>query len=133
MSEVQRRLAPELRERVAFVTLSVDPENDTPDAMRKFALSNGADLSSWSFVRTTAASTRVLGQQLAAFEGTAPAQAEPSGHTTAVYLFDANGGLVQRYGGSPLDVPRLASEVQRLDDWFRNEKRAGPLEVTTLK
>jgi protein SCO1/2 len=133
LSEVQQRLSPALREHVHFVTLSVDPENDTPEAMRKFALSNGADLSGWSFVRTTAAATRVLGQELAAFEASAQARAEPSGHTTAVYLFDASGRLVQRYGGSPLDVPRLASELERLDGWFRNEKRAGSIEVTTLK
>jgi protein SCO1/2 len=133
LSEVQRRLSPALRERVRFVTLSVDPENDTPEAMRKFALTNGADLNGWSFVRTTAAATRALGQQLTAFEGPAKAQAEPSAHTTAVYLFDGSGRLMQRYGGSPLDVPRLASDVEQLDVWFRNEKRADSIEVTTLK
>lgn len=115
-------MSAELRERVRFVTLSVDPDNDTPEAMRKFALTHGADLSGWSFVRTSAAATRALGQELAAFEGPSKTQAEPSGHTTAVYLFDGNGRLRQRYGGSPLDVPRLASEVEQLDVWFRKEK-----------
>jgi protein SCO1/2 len=122
LSEVQRRLSPALRERVRFVTLSVDPENDTPEAMRAFALANGAALSSWSFVRTSAAATRALGQELAAFAGPSKAQAEPAGHTTAVYLFDGNGRLMQRYGGSPLDVPRLASEVEQLDAWFRKKE-----------
>lgn len=131
LSDVQRRLSPAVKERVRFVTLSVDPENDTPQAMRQFALSNGADLNGWSFVHATPVATRALGQQLAAFEG--PAQAQPSGHTTAVYLFDGAGRLMQRYGGSPLDVSRLAAEVERLDVWFRNEERADSIEVTTLK
>jgi protein SCO1/2 len=133
LAQVQRRLSPAVRERVRFVTLSVDPENDTPEVMRRFALTNGADLSGWSFVRTTSVATRALGQQLAAFEGPAKAQAEPSGHTTAVHLFDGTGRLMQRYAGSPLDVPRLAAEVERLDVWFRNEERADSIEVTTLK
>jgi protein SCO1/2 len=133
LSEVQKRLSPALRQRVQFLTLSVDPENDTPELMRQFALSNGAELSGWSFVRTTSANTQALGQQLAAFEGPAKAQAEPSGHTTAVYLFDGSGRLMQRYGGSPLDVPRLAAEVERLDVWFGKEVRADSIEVTTLK
>ncbi|HYJ09223.1 MAG TPA: SCO family protein [Polyangiaceae bacterium] len=122
LSQVQRRLSPELKERVRFVTLSVDPENDTPEAMRKFALANGAAVSGWSFVRTSAAATRLLGQELAAFAASSTVQAEPSGHTTAVYLFDGSGRLMQRYGGSPLDVPRLASEVERLDTWFRKKE-----------
>lgn len=122
LSEVQRRLSPELKERVAFVTMSVDPENDTPEAMRQFALANGAALSSWSFVRTTPAATRTLGKELAAFAAASTAQAEPAGHTTAVYLFDGSGRMMQRYGGSPLDVPRLANEVERLDVWFRKKR-----------
>lgn len=124
LSEVQRRLPPALRERVQFVSFSVDPENDTPEAMRKFARSNGADLSGWSFVRASKPATRALTQELAAFEGPLKEQAAPSAHTVAVYLFDGSGRLMQRYAGSPLDVPRLTREIERLDDWFRKKSES---------
>jgi protein SCO1/2 len=120
--EVQRRLSPALKERVRFVSLSVDPENDTPEAMRRFALAMGADLSGWSFVRADAAATQALAKELNAFAGDASGQAAPSGHTTSVYLFDGKGRLMQRYAGSPLDGARLAREVEALDLWFRKKE-----------
>lgn len=122
LSEVQRGLSPALKERVQFVSLSVDPENDSPEVMRKFALASGVQSSGWSFVRTSAPATRALTQQLEAFQDPAKAQAEPSGHTTAVYLFDGAGRLMQRYAGSPLDVARLGREIEQLDAWFREKK-----------
>jgi protein SCO1/2 len=138
LSELQRRLSPALGERVRFVSLSVDPENDTPEAMREFAFENGADLKSWSFVRASEPATRALALELSMFEGPEKAQAAPSNHTTAVYLFDATGRLRQRYAGSPLDVPRLAREIERLDAWISETSRSAPKaaaveQVTALK
>jgi protein SCO1/2 len=133
LSEVQRQLSPALKQRVRFVSLSVDPENDTPEAMRRFALVNGADLSGWSFVRANADTTRALSQELAAFARPSPAQVEPAGHTTAVYLFDGSTHLMQRYAGSPLDVLRLVHEVEELDGWFQKRNQPDVVEVTTLK
>jgi protein SCO1 len=120
LSQVQRQLSPALEPRVRFVSLSVDPENDTPEAMRKFALANGADLNGWSFVRTSAPATRALTQELATL---ATPSAEPSRHTTAVYLFDGNQRLMQRYAGSPIDVLRLVHEIEALDAWFQKKNK----------
>jgi protein SCO1/2 len=122
LADVQRRLSPALKTRVRFVSLSVDPENDTPDALKKFALANGADLSDWSFVRASAPATRALTKQFAVFDGPVPGEKKPSGHTTGAYLFDGSGRLMQRYAGSPLDAPRLAREIAQLDAWFRKKK-----------
>jgi protein SCO1/2 len=138
LSELQRALSAGLEKRVRFVSLSVDPEHDTPEAMRRFAIANGADLKSWSFVRASESDTRALAQQLSLFEGPSPAQAAPSSHSTAVYLFDSAGRLRQRYAGSPLDVPRLAREVERLDALMSETSRSGRKEasveqVTALK
>ena len=122
---MQRQLSPALKQRVRFVSLSVDPENDTPEAMRKFALANGADLNSWSFVRASVPATRALTRELAALATAAKteAEAEPSSHTTAVYLFDGSERLMQRYAGSPIDVVRLVHEVEALDSWFQKKNR----------
>jgi len=121
LSQVQRQLSPALKQRVQFVSLSVDPENDTPEAMRKFALANGADLNGWSFVRASADTTRALTRELTVFAAPSRTQEEPSGHATAVYLFDGGERLRQRYAGSPLDVSRLVHEVEALDRWFQKK------------
>jgi protein SCO1 len=123
LSRLQQQLSPALKSRVRFVSLSVDPENDTPEAMRKFALANGADLNGWSFVRASAPATRALTQELTTFVTPANTQAEPSRHTTAVYLFDGSQRLMQRYAGSPIDVLRLAHEVEALDAWFQKKSK----------
>jgi protein SCO1/2 len=49
MANLQRRLAP-LGDRVHFITITVDPEVDTPERLREFALHHNADLSRWSFL-----------------------------------------------------------------------------------
>ena len=123
LSEVQRQLSPALKQRVHFVSLSVDPENDTPAAMGKFALANGADLSSWSFVRASVPATHALTRELAALVASSKAETEPSRHTTAVYLFDGSARLMQRYAGNPLDVSRLVHEVEALDAWFQKKNK----------
>lgn len=122
LSEVQRRLPNALQERVRFLSLSVDPENDTPDALKRFALANGADLTRWSFARAEPADTPALLTELGAFDPRASGQATPSSHATAVYLFDTDGQLMQRYASSPLDVARLARELEQLDASPQSEK-----------
>jgi cytochrome oxidase Cu insertion factor (SCO1/SenC/PrrC family) len=122
LAQVQRRLSPELKTRVRFVSLSVDPENDTPAVLKKFGLANGADLSDWSFVRTNEHSTRALTEEFGVFGAAVNSKTTPAGHTTGAYLFDGSGRLMQRYAGSPLDAGRLAREIEQLDAWFRKKK-----------
>lgn len=121
LAEVQRRLSPALSSRVQFLSLTVDPDNDTNEKLQAFARDNGADQSNWAFVRATALATTALTKELAVFAGPAQAQAAPVGHGTSVYLFDGRGHLMQRYAGSPLDGARLARELEQLDDWSRNQ------------
>ncbi len=111
---VRAALPPHVRERVRFISVSVDPENDTAKELKAFAHSHGADTAGWSFVRADEAGTRLLGARLATFEpDVAPT---PSAHGTDIYLFDRGGRLVQRYRGAPLEVSRLARELVALDD-----------------
>jgi protein SCO1 len=111
---VRAALPEPVRERVRFLSISVDPENDSPEALRQFAHAHGAAQPGWSFVRSDATGTQELTRRFAAFEPGKPAT--PSAHNTVVYLFDRGGRLVQRYRGAPLDVPHLARELALLDE-----------------
>lgn len=55
MLEVQSRLGEVELDgiSVAFVTISIDPERDTPDALNAYAQSIGADTNRWKFATTT--------------------------------------------------------------------------------
>ena len=49
----RRALAPAVQEDVWFVSMSTDPERDTPEAMKAFAEKQGADLERWLFLTGT--------------------------------------------------------------------------------
>jgi protein SCO1/2 len=112
--EIRNALPTAVRAEVRFLSVSVDPENDEPDALKRFARAHGADLPGWSFVRADEAGTERLARRMAVFDASADAATGPAAHTTALYLFDKKGALAQRYSGSPIDVPRLSREVAAL-------------------
>lgn len=114
LAHVRAELPEAVRERVRFVSVSVDPEHDDAPALKRFAQAHGVDGVGWQFTRTDAESTELLGSRLAAF---APEGAPlPAGHSTAIYLFDRGGRLVQRYRGAPIEVDHLVRELLALDD-----------------
>ncbi len=47
---LQKRVPESLRDRVRFLSFSLDPETDRPEALRTYAAARGADLSNWSFL-----------------------------------------------------------------------------------
>jgi protein SCO1 len=118
LREASQALPADLRERVQFLSVSVDPENDTPLELDRFARKHAANLSGFTFARASEEGTRALTTRLAAFDTTRPEGAEPAGHTTAIYLFNAQGRLMQRYGGKA-DAARLAIDIQQIDRSFR--------------
>jgi protein SCO1 len=119
LRETRRALPADVRERVEFLSVSVDPENDTPEALARFARKHAPSFADFTFVRASEDGTRALTKRLAAFDTTRPDGAEPAGHTTAVYLFDPHGRLMQRYGGGT-EAARLAREIQQIDSMFHS-------------
>ena len=47
---LQKRLEPDLRDRLHFISVSLDPEQDTPSARRSYAAAHGMDLTRWSLL-----------------------------------------------------------------------------------
>ena len=50
MSFVQDRLGADFGAKIAFVSITVDPERDTPEVLKEYAQAFGANLAGWSFV-----------------------------------------------------------------------------------
>ena len=50
LKQVRSMMVPAIKDEVWYVTLSVDPERDTPEAMKKFAARQGVDESRWIFL-----------------------------------------------------------------------------------
>jgi len=50
LKQARAMMVPSIKDEVWYVTLSVDPERDTPEAMKKFAERQGVDESRWIFL-----------------------------------------------------------------------------------
>jgi protein SCO1/2 len=111
--DARRHLPNDMRERVRFLSVSVDPENDTTDALKAFAKRHGADVPEWRFVRMGDRDLQLLSSRLVVFEPSAPRG--PAAHALSLYLFDRRGRLVQRYGGTTTQPEQLAREIVALD------------------
>src|SRR5580704_4026731 len=50
MVRVQDELGSEFGKKIAFASITVDPERDTPETLKLYAHSYGADFAGWSFL-----------------------------------------------------------------------------------
>lgn len=107
-------LAPQVREQVRFVSVSVDPLSDTPATLTAFARRMGALRSGWEFATGNPVDVHRLLDRMAIMNPTRGEGAKPEDHRTSLYLFGADGQLVQRFRGTPVDVPRLRAELSSL-------------------
>lgn len=110
LAQVRQALPAGVRAEVRFLSVSIDPENDTPAVLKGFAEANGAVLEGWWFASAPPDDTSALLQRLV---GPDP-RAVPGAHPTDLYLVDRSGRLVQRYHGTPPDRDRLVREIQAL-------------------
>lgn len=114
LADMQRQLPGSLRSRVQLLSVSLDPLQDTPAALKDFAKRMGADLSNWRFATGRPQDVERLSQALRLFRPGAEVR-KPEEHSTALWLVDPKGELRMRYAGNPPDVPRLLREIAALD------------------
>lgn len=113
LAALQEALPTSLRRDVRFVSVSVDPLGDTPAALRAYGRSAGADFSSWIFATGRPQDIERLGERLRLFRDGAVA-GRPEDHTTALWLLDGDGRLMQRY--VDVDRPRLIQDLRQVRD-----------------
>lgn len=112
-AQIQRELAPEARARVHFVSITVDPERDTPEALAQYARVRGADLAGWSFLTGEPERVRDVLKRYGVFAQRSARPGEVD-HVVVTLLVDAQGRVVKRLFGvedSVADVKRALEEV----------------------
>jgi protein SCO1/2 len=111
--EVQRKLPEPLRERVRFVSISLDPVRDTPAVLREYAQKRGADLANWSFLT---GEPDVVDAVIKSYGvGSAKAPDGQIEHVVATFLIDPNGQVARRYIGlEGHDPAELLRDIERL-------------------
>jgi protein SCO1/2 len=113
LTQVQRTMAEAGETRVRLVSVTMDPARDTPEVLRRYAMTLGANLAGWSFVTGAPEEITWLHRHF-----NAQVKAREGGqfdHRVAVYLLDAGGRLLQTYAAQPLDVHRVVEEMLTVD------------------
>lgn len=121
LTAVQQALPKELSRRVQFVSVTMDPERDTPVVLQRYATQMGARLDNWSFVTGHPAEIAWLHQHFGA--QVKRGSGDQFDHRVAVYLLDANGSFAQNYVGD-LDQTRLVREIADVDGLYNQPRHA---------
>ena len=109
LSQVLQDLPADVRQQVRFVSVSIDPGNDTPEKMLAFARQMQADQDGWLFLTGDVLQLQDLARRLHLLDEGSPNT--PSIHRTSLWLVDRQGRMLQRYGGNPPDRDRLVREL----------------------
>ena len=114
LADVREALEPEARERVRFVSISLDPEYDTPERLLEYARARRVDAPGWSFL--TGPRERVDAVVRAYGVGSTP---DPEGgvqlvHTLVTFLIDSEGRIAGRYLGLRHPPESIAGDIAEL-------------------
>lgn len=112
---LQRQLARLGRLDVRFVSFSVDPEHDTPVALKAYAQKWHGDESRWRLLRTTAAGLPATAAGLHLLVAKTSDERDPILHSNRFVLIDAAGLVRGAYdSGDEDEMKRLLADVAQL-------------------
>lgn len=111
LREVHDALPPDVRQRVVFLSVTLDPVGDSLPVLAAHARRQGVDRPGWRLVGGSPEQVFVLLDRLQVL---AAPDRPGTDHRSSLYLYGSDGRLVQRFRGVPVDRPRLADELIRL-------------------
>jgi protein SCO1 len=114
MARVQDKLGTAFGPQIAFVSITVDPERDTPEVLKQYAENFGADLKGWSFLTGDPAIVHEVGRKYGVF-----ARKSTDGdvdHTLLTSLVDPDGILRVQYLGVRFDLEEFRGDLLSLLD-----------------
>jgi protein SCO1/2 len=119
MSQVQAKLTAEAFPDLRFVSITVDPETDTPEALSKYADNYGAEKERWLFLTGAKAAIYALVGKDGFLLPVGESPDEPGliTHSVKFALVDKEGRIRAYFDGtSEPDVLRLAKAIAKLRD-----------------
>jgi protein SCO1/2 len=112
MAGLQEKLGPDFGSRVRFLSITVDPERDTPDVLRAYGERFQANPAGWSFLTGTADQVAEVTGAYGIF-----VRKRPSGdvdHSFLTSLVDKSGTLRVQYLGTRFDPDELLTDLRAL-------------------
>ena len=109
MARVQDALGAAFGRDVAFVTITFDPERDTPEVLKTYAEAFDADLSGWSFLTGEPADVAEVVRSYGVVA--LPAAAGAIDHSTLTTLIDRDGVIRVQYVGYRFDPEEFREDL----------------------
>jgi protein SCO1/2 len=112
MVGIQDRLGSAFGEKVYFLSITVDPERDTPDVLKRYADTHKANLAGWAFLTGTPTEIRDVAKRYGIYYNKTPRG--DLDHTFLTSLVDQNGILRVQYMGVKFDPDEMLRDLQSL-------------------
>jgi protein SCO1/2 len=114
MAQVQDELGPNFGSKIAFISITVDPERDTPEVLREYAQTFGANLAGWTFLTGTPERIREVAQRYGVY--VVKSVGGDVDHTFLTSVIDPRGTLRVQYLGVRFDPEEFRRDLLSLLD-----------------
>lgn len=116
MRNIESRLNAKTKKNVKLILVSIDPENDTPEKLKAFAIANKMDNDPWIFLRSTEDNTREFAAILAVnYKKISPIDFS---HSNIISVFNPDGELVYQQEGLGVNndktIDRINLEAEKI-------------------
>jgi protein SCO1 len=112
MAGLRDRLGPDFGSKVYFLSITVDPERDTTEVLKRYAEAYKANLAGWAFLTGTNAEIREVAKRYGIYYKKTP-QGDFD-HTFLTSLVDHNGTLRVQYMGVRFDPDEMLRDLRSL-------------------
>lgn len=103
-------LSPELKEKVVIVSISIDPENDTPEKLREYGSEYSDDFSKWYFTTTDSETlTKMIADLGFTFEKKGENEIE---HLNRITLIRPDGVVARHFYGTDFDPKDIEESIR---------------------
>jgi protein SCO1/2 len=109
MARVQDELGPDFGTKVAFVSITVDPERDTPEVLKEYAAAFDANPAGWSFLTGEPAAVLEVARRYGVVAS--PAADGQVDHTLLTTLIDRHGVMRVQYLGYRFDEAEFRHDL----------------------
>ncbi len=112
MKKIHAKIEKNKLKDTSLVLISIDPTNDTPEVLKKFAAERNMESEPWIFLRSDEESTREFANVLAVkYKKISPIEFS---HSNIISVFNRNGELVSQEEGSGINSEAVAKTVDEL-------------------
>lgn len=110
MRNIEKKVPQDLKHKIQYILISIDPETDTPERLKAFAIENQMDNNQWLFLRSNDEQTREFSAVLAVnYKKISPLDFS---HSNIISVFNAEGELAFQQEGLGVNNDKIISTIK---------------------